>query len=78
MKTTCMFIISTIIWDMQKDWEFKNWHLDLIAKREWVDWLAILADDLALKASSLMGEDVELMEQFEICKATVDWYLTGK
>ena len=72
--TTCMFIISTMLWDMQENGEFEDGHLDLIEKREWVAGLAELASrltDIAVKNL------IEGLEEYDICKATVDWYLAG-
>lgn len=53
-KITCMFIISTILWDMQKDWELAS-RLTDIAVNNLIEW----------------------WEEYDVCKATVDWYLAG-
>lgn len=73
-KNTCMFIVSNILYDMQQDWEFENDKLQLVNLMEWLDWLADIADTIADIAVKKLDDSIE---DYDVCKTAVDWYLAG-
>lgn len=67
MYNTLFFIFTTLIRDNQTDWEFRNGHLELINKREWVHWLAMTALLLADKTYDKVNDDMDTSEIYDIC-----------